>query len=250
MPEERCRVAGVGEEILARRQDTAAGRDLRESVEGASGEQADPLATPDDEPIHVRHPTFADMRMPKIMTTAAVFLLASVACSQRVATEEEYAARERERPLLPASAAPAALVTGSGGPAEAMPRGPAEIVGRTGAAPNSAGPGIRGTVEAPGLETPSPGAVLFVFVRAADRTAGPPLAVQRLSPSALPMAYSIGPADAMLGPEPFPDLVVVEARLDADGDPLSRDPGDLSARSDPVAPGSEGVTLTLVAGGD
>ena len=54
----------------------------------------------------------------------------------------------------------------------------------------------------------------------------------------------------MMGPAPFPDRVVVEARLDLDGDPLSRDSGDLSARSDPVAPGSEDVTLTLAEGGE
>lgn len=184
--------------------------------------------------------------MPKIMTTGIVLFV--MACSQRVETEDEHAVRERERPLLPASAAPAALVTG--GTTGAMPRGPAEIVGRTGNPATSNGPGISGMVEAPGLERPPPGAVLFVFVRPADRTAGPPLAVQRLSPSPLPMAYSIGPADAMLGPRPFPDRVIVEARLDADGDPLTRDRGDLSARTDPVAPGSEGVTLTLAAGAE
>jgi hypothetical protein len=190
------------------------------------------------------------MRMPKFVTTGAVFLLlACVACSQRVEKEEEHALRERERPLLPASAAPSALVAGSSGPAEAMPRGPAEIVGQTGDATASAGPGISGVVEAPGLVTPPSDAVLFVFVRPADRTAGPPLAVQRLRPFALPVEYSIGPEDAMMGPAPFPDRVVVEARLDADGDPLSRDPGDLSARSDPVPPGSDGVTLTLAADG-
>lgn len=185
------------------------------------------------------------------MTTGAVCLLLSlVACSQRVETEEEHAVRERERPLLPASATPAALVTGSRGPADAMPRGPAEFVGGAGDPTASAGSGISGAVEAPGLEAPPPGAVLFVFVRPAERATGPPLAVQRLSPSTFPVDYSIGPANAMMGPAPFPERVVVEARLDGDGDPLSRDPRDLSARSDPVAPGSEGVMLTLAAGGE
>lgn len=188
------------------------------------------------------------------MTTSAVCLLillmACGACSQRVETEAEHARRERERPLLPAAAAPPALVTGSGGAAGAMPRGPGEIVGRTGPAASAAGPGIRGTIEAPGLEAPPSDAVLFVFVRAPEGRGGPPLAVQRHSPPALPLAFSIGPEDAMMGPAPFPERVVVEARLDADGDPLSRDPGDLSARSDPVAPGSVDVTLTLAPGGD
>jgi hypothetical protein len=186
-----------------------------------------------------------------MVTMGAVFLLlGGVACSQRVEPEEEYVVRERERPLLPASAAPSALVTGSSGPAEVMPQGPAESVGGTGDAIPSASRGIRGVIQAPGLGTPSADAVLFVFVRPADRSTGPPLAVQRISPSTFPMEYSIGPEDAMMGPAPFPDRVVVEARLDADGDPLSRDPGDLSARSGPVPPGSEAVTLTLAAGGE
>jgi len=189
--------------------------------------------------------------MPKIVTMGTVFLLVGwVACSQRVEPEEEYAFRERERPLLPASAAPSALVTGSSGPAEVMPRGPAEMMGRRGDANAPVGPGISGVVRAPGLGTPSANAVLFVFVRPAERSGGPPLAVQRISPSTFPMDYSIGPEDAMMEPAPFPDRVVVEARLDADGDPLSRDPGDLSARSGPVPPGSEAVTLTLAAGGE
>ena len=183
------------------------------------------------------------------MTMGAVFLvLGCIACSQRVEPEEEYAVRERERPLLPASATPSALVTGSSGSAEAMPQGPAGSMGLDGDATSAVSRGIRGVIEAPGMGTPPSGAVLFVFVRPADRSAGPPLAVQRLSPSTFPLEYSIGPEDAMMGPAPFPDRVVVEARLDSDGDPLSRDPGDLSARSDPVPPGSEAVTLTLATG--
>ncbi|HKY60609.1 MAG TPA: hypothetical protein VJP59_06310 [Gemmatimonadota bacterium] len=178
------------------------------------------------------------------MTMGAVFLaLGCIACSQRVEPEEEYAVRERERPLLPASATPSALVTGSGGSAEIVPQGPAE------SATPDVSRGIRGMIEARGMGTPPAGAVVFVFVRPADRSSGPPLAVQRLSPSTFPLEYSIGPADAMMGPAPFPDRVVVEARLDSDGDPLSRDPGDLSARSGPVPPGSDAVTLTLAAGG-
>ena len=194
------------------------------------------------------YPTFREMRMPKGMTTGIVLLvLAGAGCSQRVETEEEHAARERERPLLPASAAPAALTTG--GTVEAMPRGPAEIMdGPARAAPGAEG-SVSGVIQAPGLDAPPAGAVLFVFVRAVDTSGGPPLAVQRHSPAGFPVRYTIGPADAMMGPAPFPERVVVEARLDSDGDPLSRAPGDLSARSGPVAPGSEGVTLTLSAGG-
>ena len=67
--------------------------------------------------------------MPKLVTAGVVALLvAGLACSQRVEPEDEYAERERERPLLPSSAAPAALIDGSGnpgGPSGAMPGRPA-----------------------------------------------------------------------------------------------------------------------------
>lgn len=193
------------------------------------------------------------MVTPKLLTAGIVTLLLSgFACSQRVEPEEEYARRERERPLLPASAAPPALVTGSGGGgpvAGAMPSGPAEIVGGSGGGTAPAGPGVSGTIQAPGLAAPPAGAVLFVIVRPADRAGGPPLAVRRLTPSAFPVDFEVGPQDAMMGGGPFPDQVTVEARLDGDGDPLSRGPDDRSAGSVTVQTGATGVTLRLDAGG-
>lgn len=185
--------------------------------------------------------------MPKFVTAGVVTLLvAALACSQRVEPEDDYADRERERPLLPRSAAPEALVDGSvsaGGPSDAMPRGRADTVAvRSG---GTAGAGVSGTIQAPGMGAPPAGSVLFVIVRPVERTGGPPLAVRRVTPSAFPVDFEIGPRDAMLGEAPFPDRVTVEARLDGDGDPLSRNPGDRSAASAPVRPGATGVTLRL-----
>ena len=182
--------------------------------------------------------------MPKPGIIAAILILLPVlACSQRVQSEEEYASNERERPLLPSSAAPPALVTGSGAQPMGGSPGPA--------APEAAsaeGEGVSGTVEAPGLGTPPVGAVLFVFVRAAGQTGGPPLAVRRMTPRAFPLDFEIGPQDAMMARGPFPDQVTVEARLDGDGDPLSRSPGDRSAASGPVPPGTTGIVLRLAPG--
>ncbi len=190
--------------------------------------------------------------MPKLLTAAIVtLLLAGFACSQRVETEEEYTSRERERPLLPPSAAPPDLVDGSGAggrPTDDLSRGPAAVVGGTSGGTTPAGAGVSGTIQAPGLAAPPARAVLFVIVRPADRTGGPPLAVQRLTPSAFPVEFEIGPQDAMMGGGPFPERVTVEARLDDDGDPLSRGPDDRSARSGSVQPGATGVTLRLAAG--
>jgi hypothetical protein len=52
----------------------------------------------------------------------------------------------------------------------------------------------------------------------------------------LPLAWSLGPENAMLGGAP-PAALVVTARVDQDGNALTRQLGDLeSAPSDPVPP--------------
>lgn len=175
--------------------------------------------------------------MPKLVTAGVVTLvLAGLACSQRVETEEEYARRGRDRPLLPSSAAPPMLL-GSGDR-------PVDPPGAASAAERGA-PGVSGTVTAAGLEVPPPGAVLFLIVRPADRAEGPPLAVRRLTPSRFPVVFEIGPRDAMLSEGAFPERVTVEARLDSDGDPLTRSPADRSAGSGPIRPGTTNLTLGL-----
>ena len=55
---------------------------------------------------------------------------------------------------------------------------------------------------------------------------GPPLAVRRLSPTALPYSFVITEADQMMQGTDFSGPVEVTARLDQDGDPLTRQPGD------------------------
>jgi hypothetical protein len=104
---------------------------------------------------------------------------------------------------------------------------------------------IRGTIEAP---ADAAGGILFLFVRPAGATGGPPLAVQRIPSPSFPLDFAIGPQDAMVASGPFPDRVSIEARLDGDGNAMTEEPGDLSARSE-VAPGASGVTLALSAQG-
>ena len=60
-----------------------------------------------------------------------------------------------------------------------------------------------------------------MFVREAGFGAGPRSRRKRLPVSSFPVAFEIGEADAMMG-QPFPDTLLVEARLDADGDPTTR----------------------------
>ena len=160
---------------------------------------------------------------------AALVLVAVAACSQRVSTEEEFAQRERERPLV---------VVPMGAPEENAPQGAPMSAPTDDADPAQT---IRGTIEAPAAAS---GGVLFVFVRPAGALGGPPLAVQRIPAPTFPLEFAIGPQDAMVSSGPFPERVTLEARLDADGNAMTEEPGDLSARSE-TAPGTSGVALTL-----
>jgi hypothetical protein len=96
-------------------------------------------------------------------------------------------------------------------------------------------PSLRSTV--------APGAVLFVFARAAGAAGGPPVAVKRLPPT-FPAAFELTEADSMMG-QPFPDPLLIEARLDSDGDPTTRSPTDPKARMDRVKAGRTDVRLVL-----
>jgi cytochrome c-type biogenesis protein CcmH len=116
---------------------------------------------------------------------------------------------------------------------------PAAAAGATSAA-------IEGTLElAPNLTgRVPPGAVLFVIARNAE--SGPPLAVVRVADPRFPLRFSIGPDDRMIQSMPFAGEILISARVDADGDAMTRSPGDLRGASGiPNAPGDRGVTLLI-----
>jgi tetratricopeptide (TPR) repeat protein len=107
-------------------------------------------------------------------------------------------------------------------------------------------PGLAGVIELPDAlrGRVGPGALVFVTVRDEAATGGPPVAVKRLAASSFPLPFSVGPADSMMG-QPLPARARVEARVDSDGDPLTRVPTDPSARLDGVAAGSTRLRLVL-----
>lgn len=90
----------------------------------------------------------------------------------------------------------------------------------------------------------APGSVAFVTVFDADFTAGPPVAAKRLATASFPLSFEIGDADSMMG-LPIPDHLLLKARIDADGDPMTWEPHDPSARLDNVKAGSTGLRLVL-----
>jgi hypothetical protein len=108
---------------------------------------------------------------------------------------------------------------------------------------------IRGNVAlAPGASA-SPGGVLFVIARRDAAAAGPPLAVKRLAATRFPVEFELGPGDVMIPGQPWSGPLFLSARLDADGNAVTRDPADpAAALSAPLEPGAAGVQLVLGAG--
>jgi hypothetical protein len=105
---------------------------------------------------------------------------------------------------------------------------------------------IEGTLElAPDLvgRVP-PGAVLYVVARTAQ--GGPPLAVVRVPNPSFPMRFSIGPDNRMNQSLPFAGELLITVRVDADGNAMTRNPGDLQGVSGtPNVPGDRGVRLLI-----
>jgi hypothetical protein len=142
------------------------------------------------------------------------------------------------------AAAPPAAATGAASAAIEMERAAA---GAPPAAPTGvASAAIEGTLElAPDLvgRVP-PGAVLYLIAKTAQ--GGPPLAVVRVADPSFPMRFSIGPDDRMSQSMPFAGELLISVRVDADGNAMTRNPGDLQGTSGtPNLPGDHGVTLLI-----
>jgi len=176
-------------------------------------------------------------RMGKMRDAEATVARASKRFPDRAAEFRKFLAdlRKQEPPPARASTAPAA--------AKANPH--AGLDAPADPAPRSAGARVSGTIDLdPSLRnTLAPGAILFVFARAAGVTEGPPVAVKRL-PATFPAPFELSEADSMMG-QPLPDRLLIEARLDSDGDPTTRPPTDPKARLDKVKTGRTDLRLIL-----
>ncbi len=108
------------------------------------------------------------------------------------------------------------------------------------------GAAIEGRIElAAELARPDAG-VLFVIARPQGTQGGPPLAVLRIPDPEFPLEFSIGPQNVMIPSMRFEGAISLSARLDADGNAMTRGSGDISSRvEEPLAPGATGVTLLL-----
>jgi cytochrome c-type biogenesis protein CcmH len=115
-----------------------------------------------------------------------------------------------------------------------------------GTPPAPVGPAIRGRVLlAPALADRVPaGAVLFVIARTAE--GGPPAAVKRIAEPRFPLDFELGPGDRMIEGLPFAGPFRLIARVDADRNAATRNPGDLQGESrERVPAGARGVELVI-----
>jgi len=124
----------------------------------------------------------------------------------------------------------------------ALPSPGSEAASGSAPAPVS-GPSVHLTLSLSG-PTPSPNAVLFIIARGAGQTAGPPAAVKRIAGPSFPLEIDLSAADSMMG-QPLPASVRIEARLDSDGDAMTKNPSDPHAAQDGVATNGAKVALVL-----
>ena len=134
----------------------------------------------------------------------------------------------------------------AGAEQEGRRSGPLELPAARGADPWADAEPIRGviTVAHELADRVPEGAVLFLMARVGPK--GSLVAVQRIAAPSLPMRFAIGPGDRMGQRVPFAGEFQLSARLDADGDAGSRNPGDLQGRVPGThAPGASSVSIVL-----
>lgn len=143
---------------------------------------------------------------------------------------------------------PAALGANPSAPA-AAPTPPAPPAPSAGT-PGAAGPTITGTITlAPARKGDvTPNDVLYLSARRIPdnpKARGSLIAVKRFSASSFPIEFTLGAGDMMFQNGPFEGELMLSARVDKDGDPMSRRKGDVFGTVDRVKVGTAGVAIVL-----
>lgn len=198
-----------------------------------------------------------------LLLVVAVLLTGALGCDRNI---EPY--REGEEPSEPdlarifpapaggpgapsgeqAGASPAGSARGNTGTPDRTALPPSRAAGSEVAAAGAEAAPIEGVIElAPELALSRPdGGVLFVIARPQGARGGPPLAVLRIPSPDFPLDFSIGPDDVMIPSMQFGGAISLSARLDADGNAMTRGAGDISSTTlEPLSPGTTGVRLLL-----
>jgi hypothetical protein len=87
------------------------------------------------------------------------------------------------------------------------------------------------------------GDTIYLVARSADQP-GPPLAVKKLTASKFPMAFVLDGRDAMMAGTKMSGKVTITARVDKDGDAMTKNPGDVTGTKTVSVPADK-VILNL-----
>lgn len=92
-----------------------------------------------------------------------------------------------------------------------------------------------------------PQAALFIIARPAGGAGGPPLAVRKIDKPVFPLNYSLGEENVMMQGVPFAGKINITVRLDKDGNPTTRGPGDLTGeyKRNPTKVGAKNVDIVI-----
>ena len=90
------------------------------------------------------------------------------------------------------------------------------------------------------------GYTVYVIARLTGRS-GPPLAVSRYPASEFPIKFTLDESNIMMGDMPSTgEMIIIEARLDKDGDVMSKETGDVfGVIYAPIAAGSKNVSVVM-----
>jgi len=133
-------------------------------------------------------------------------------------------------------------------PPSRMPPGHPDVsvpAGLAGAAPARDSFALNGVVKlGEGRKWPQGGAYVFVIARA-EGGGGLPYAVRRYENASLPLAWSLDSENVMIAGMPKPEKLIVTARADQDGNPMTRQLGDLESAPVALTGTNAAVELTL-----
>lgn len=178
------------------------------------------------------------------MRTAYILLICLAACDKSTSAPPPSAQQATKG--LPATgeapaAAPAAMPPGH------LPAGHPPIT----AQPSAAGSGetLEGTiVVAPAFKDQvKPGDTLFIVARAVDASGNVqrmPVAVDRAQVTSFPLAFTLSADNVMVAGAPFAGPMQVTARVDKDGEAMTREAGDVEGTVKVTVP-QKGITITL-----
>jgi hypothetical protein len=103
---------------------------------------------------------------------------------------------------------------------------------------------ITGTVSlSEGVE--SPAGILFIIAKRAAIGGGPPVAVKRIPNPVFPLSFDLGKSDMVMGGQ-WPEMVFLSARIDLDGNAMTKEEAPKTSEVLEVKGTHEGLELLLV----